>query len=153
MANDYAALADVVYSELPDEKLLPDGTWLMAGRNAAYMPPKEESKARLTFFYNAKEPMDDVDEGELAELGDDYDYTENDATYVIFIEGAKTWKKKVYPFLALHGIVPEDENENIKDTLKRFKGAEVYATLGQREYEDRDGQTQKQQTMSHFAKV
>lgn len=148
--SDYEDVLKKSWEEIPEPKLLPVGSWLLRGRNAAFLEPKEEGQnARVLFFYIPKSPMDDVDEGALAALGDDYDYAENDVIHTIWIERNKDWDR-VRKHLALHGI---EATGPIQDTLKKFKNSEVFAYLDQRAFETKAGEKREENVPTNFASV
>lgn len=152
---DYDDLVNRTWEDIPEPQLLPGGLWLNTGRNAGFMKPREEGQsAKVVFFYKPKEAIQ-VNEEDLAELGDDYDLSINDLTYTIYIESAADWDK-VRKHMALHGVTMSGPlfDENGKLALnKKFKGAEVVAEVGQRSYDNDAGETIWQNTMAKFAKV
>lgn len=126
---DYGDILDTVWDDIPEDKLLPTGSWLLKGRNAAYVAPSEKSdgsviNGKVLFFYTPKSPQEGVDAGELEDLGPEYDVTENQVTYTIWVEFNRDWDK-VRKHLALHGVTVE--GQPIKKSLKDFKGTEVVA--------------------------
>jgi hypothetical protein len=151
MTEKYEDILNRSWDEIPVPKLLPVGSWLLRGRNVALFPPKEEGQSmRVAFFYEAKEPMDDVSEKELAELGDDYAYSENDIVKQFFINRNKDWDA-VRKHLALHGI--DGAGKTQADTFKEFKGAEVISYLTTRTFTDASGNTKVDNDPTSFAKV
>lgn len=150
-AADYGDILDKVWGDIPEPSTLPNGSWLLKGRNASYVAPKDDTQnGKVLFFYTPQEPTDDVDAEELAALGEDYDITENQITYTIWIEFGKDWDK-VRQHLAKHGV--EDSTVSIRDSLKAFKGTQVVAQVGTRTYTDRNGETQVENTASSFTAV
>lgn len=151
MAEKYEDLLNRSWDDIPEPKLLPAGSWLLRGKNVAMFPPSEEGKpARLAFFYNAKEPMDDVSQAELDALGEDYSFAENDIVKQFFINRNKDWDA-VRKHLALHGI--DTAGKSQADTFKAFGGTEVIAYLGTRTYTNGQGQTVIDNDASSFAAV
>lgn len=156
----YSDILNRSWDDIPEPKLLPTGSWLLRGNNVALFPPKEDGQStRIAFFYQAKEPMDDVSQEELTALGEDYAYSENDIVKQFFINRNKDWDA-VRKHLALHGIdtTTTDDNGNTvgksqADTFKEFKGSEVIAYLGVKEYTNQAGETKRDNDPSSFAKV
>lgn len=134
-ATNYADIANMTWDNIPEPKLLPDGSWLLRGRNAAYIAKKENLNARVLFFYQAKEPMSDVDQDALAALGD-YDVTENDIVKTFWIEKQSQWND-VKAHLELHGV--DVKGQSIPDSLKAFKGSEVISYLIQKSINTANG--------------
>ena len=121
---DYADILNRSFEDLDKEKLLPVGGYLLKGKSASLFPPREEGQsARMVFFYTVKEPMDNVDETELAALGEGYDFGENEVSYQIWVEKGRDWAK-VRKHLAKHGLDVSDK-VTIADALKEFRGTEV----------------------------
>lgn len=140
MSDNYIDTLNKSWGDIPEPKTLPVGTWLLRGRNVAVFPPAEEGKsARVAFFYEAVEPMDNVNGDELAALGDDYSFAENDIVKQFFINRSKDWWA-VRKHLELHGIAVE-EGMTIPETFKLFKGTEVYAYLSTKTFTNGAGET------------
>lgn len=146
--GDYAAILQTSYAELPKVKLLPGGSWLLGGRNAAYIEPKEDKSGKVLFFYKAREAMDDVSEAELEALGAEYDIAMNDLVHTIYIESDVDWEKKVIPFLKRHdGWTP---GVNLVEGLKNFKSTVIVAYVGQKSFTDQSGEFRTENTVSNF---
>ncbi len=138
MSQDYEALLDVGYDELPDPVLLPIGSWALKGRNTFVIKNEDPTKnyiALVKFFYRATEPMKDVDDDELSAI-DPGDYgTASLDPFTIFIEGNGDWKKKVVPHLEKHGIT----RGSVRSMLEAFTGTDVTAYLGVRTFKTKEG--------------
>lgn len=150
MSEDYAEIANRSWDEIPEVQTLPVGSWLLKARNAVYMPAKGDASPRILFFYTAKEPMDDVDDVALNQLGDDYDYADNDIVSTFWVERNKDWDA-VRSHLAKHGI--DASGKTVPETLKAFKGTEVIAVLGTKTYTTGAGELKEENTASSFAAV
>ncbi len=151
MAEKYADILNRSWDSIPKPKLLPVGSWLLKGKNVAMFAPKEEGQStRVAFFYEAREPMDDVSETELRELGDDYSYSENDIVKQFFINRNKDWDN-VRRHLELHGVSTEGKSQ--ADTFKEFQGSEAIAYLGTKTFTNAAGQTITDNDPTSFAKV
>lgn len=149
--NSYEAILDKAWDEIPESKVLPTGSWLLKCRNAVYQPAKSADKSpSVLFVYAAKEPMDDVSDEELAELGDGYDVSDNRIFTRFWIETNRDWDS-VRNHIKKHGV--EVEGTSIKDSLAAVKGHEVVAVLGTRTYEDATGEMKVDNTTSMFAPV
>lgn len=151
---DYDDIMNRTWDDIPQPQLLPGGGWLIKGRNAGFMKAAEEGKsAKVIFFYTAKEPVT-VGQDLLDEMGD-YDFAINDLSYTIYIETAADWDK-VRKHLEKHGVELSGKLFNDAGKLafsKKFAGAEVTAEIGQRSYENNDGETIWQNTLSKFQKA
>lgn len=147
--SDYASIMTTSWDELPKPKLLPEGSWYVKGRNAAYIEPKGDGSPKVVFFYKVVEPMTDVSAVALEALGADYDFSINDLVHTIYVESTADWQKKVLPHLAKHsGFVP---GPNPQEALKNFKGTEVVTYLGQRQWQDKTtGEEHIDNAMSGF---
>lgn len=139
MSENYSDILNRSWDDIPEPKTLPVGTWLLRGRNVAVFPPQEEGKStRVAFFYEAAEPMEDVSQDELAALGSDYSFAENDIVKQFFINRSKDWHS-VKKHLELHGI--DLTGKTIPESFKEFKGAEVYSYLGTKTFTNKSGET------------
>lgn len=151
---DYDDILNRTWEEIPTPVLLPAGGWLLVGKNAALVKPKEEGKSlKILFSYQAKEPVS-VAEDLLEELAD-YDISINDLSFTVYIETPADWAK-VKRHLALAGV---EMTGSILDEAgklafnKAFRGSEVVAEVGQRSYDDANGDTIWQNSLSKFQKV
>lgn len=149
MSENYEDLANRSWDEIPEEKLLPTGSWLLRGRNATIQAPKEEGKSpQALFVYEPKGPMDDVSDEELAALGGDYDTSMNRIFVRFWLETGKDYHA-VRDHLKKHGV----EGKNLAEAMKNFKGSEVIAIIGQRSFTDNMGQTKDENTATNFTPV
>ncbi len=135
----YDDILDKSFDDLQDDKLLPLGNWMLRLRNAAFLPPRQEGQsARVLFFYTPVEPTGDVDVDELEALGEDYDYSENQIVFQVWIEGNRSWRD-VLTHLKKHAGVDFTVG-SIREVLKKgIKGSEVIAELDERTYENSFG--------------
>lgn len=152
MAEKYSDILNRSWDTIPKPKLLPVGSWLLRGRNVAFFPGNEdeEKSPRVVFFYEAREPMDDVSQQDLASLGEDYAYSENDIAKQFYINRNKDWDS-VRKHLELHGVSTEGKNQD--ETFKAFKGTEVISYLGTKTYTNAAGQTIEDNDPQSFAAV
>lgn len=140
MSDNYEDILDRGWDEIPEVKPLPVGSWLLKGRNASYQPAKTADKSpSVLFVYEPKEPMDDVDEAGLADLGKDYEYGNNRIFFRKWIETSADWDQ-VRNHLTKHGV--DVKGSSIKDTLAAFKGTEVIAYLNHRSFVNAAGESQ-----------
>lgn len=153
MANDYADIAKTTWAELPEPKILPDGSWLIRLRGARIDKAQEaDKKDRVQFTYSVREPMDDVDVEALRALGDDYDVSINRVYYTVFIDDPSSWRSKVKRHIELHGV-EVDESQPIAETLKAVRGKDVVAYLTTRTFQAKDGSQAEANEASNFTKV
>ena len=148
--SDYADIVQQSWDEIPEVKVLPAGSWLLRGRNATYQPAKGEGSPSVLFVYGVKEPMDDVDNAELAKLGTDYDVEANKIFTRFFIGDNSDWDK-VRKHLEKHGVTTK--GQSISDSLKGFQGSQVIAYVDQRSFTNNAGQPQVENTASNFTPV
>lgn len=155
MSETYEDLLKSGWNELPDPKVLPEGSWLLKKTRGSYFKEDEDRglSARVSFEFKPVEPMDDVDAEEIDKLGPDYDIGENRVEYTIFVERSADWKRKVLPFLAKLGV-GVDPNEDPRETVKkRGNGNTIIAYLGTRTFTTRDGEVVEQNTAKQFRAV
>lgn len=152
MPEKYSDILNRSWDDIPQPKLLPEGTWLLKLRNVSYFPANEESNQpeRVAFFFEAKEPMDDVDAQELSALGDGYNYAINDITKQFSIFRPAAWND-VRKLLALLGV--DTKGKDQATTFKDAKGAEVLGYLRQNTFQTRAGETRTDNVPEMFEKV
>lgn len=151
---DYDDLLNQTWEDLPEPAPLPGGGYLIKGTNAAFVKAKEEGQShKVLLTYKIKEPVT-VDADQLADLGEDYDFSVNEATFTIWIESPADWQK-VRDHLAIHGVELTGKlfTDNGKLAFaKDFRGAEVIAEVGVRYYQ-KNGENVPQNTLSKFQRV
>lgn len=138
------------WGEIPEPKTLPGGSWLLKTRNASYVPAKDDNNAKALFFYVPREPMNDVSESELADLGADYDYSANQVVFTIWLEGPRDWDN-LRKHLEKSGV--DVSKGTVLDSLKAAKGTEIVGYLGSRTFTNRAGEVQVENTVSNFIKA
>lgn len=149
--SDYVTdVLSTAWEDLPKPKLLPEGSWYVKGRNAAYIPPKtEDQNGKVVFFYKVVEAMNDVSSVALEALGAEYDLSINDLTYTVYVESTADWQKKVFPHLAKH--VGWKPGADVTEGLKNFRNTEVVSYLGLRNWTDKiTGEEHTDNAMSGF---
>lgn len=149
MAEKYSDLLNRSWDDIPQPKLLPEGTWLLKVRNVSYFPKNDEKNQpeRVAFFFEAKEPMDDVDGSELTALGKDYDYAINDVVKQFSIFRPKDWND-VRSLLGLMGI--ESKGASQAETFKAAKGHEVFGFLQRSVFTTKAGETKEDNSVASF---
>ena len=147
---DYENILKESWDNIPVPVTLPIGTWRMKGQNAAYLPAKAaDQNPTVLFVYAPMEPLDDVDVEALEELGE-YDFSSNRIFMKFWMETGRDWDD-VRKHLHKHGI--DTTGRTIEESLKLFKGTEIYAYLGVRTYTDNAGEAKEDNSPSNFAPV
>jgi hypothetical protein len=151
--SDYEDILKRQWKDLPTVHTLPGGSWEIVGRNAVYQEGKEGNSASVLFVVGARSPMDDVDEGALAELpntadGKPYDVTMNRIFHRIWVESDAEWDG-VRSFLAkfIAGGKEAVDEMSLEDSFKAFKGAAAVAMLGTRTFINGAGEPQTENTL------
>lgn len=151
---NYEDLANKAINELPVEKVLPEGSWLLRGRSASLQPPtKEDGSPSVLFVYSVREPMSDVSDDELTALGSDgspYDYTQNTIFSRFWIQTPKD-TATVLNHLEKHGVAV-DRARPLPEELAKFKGTEVVAVLSVNSFQDQQGNLRVDNKASMFTK-
>lgn len=145
----YEAILNATFDTLPKPQLTPDGSWLLRGRNAVFVPGKDGNSPKVLFFYNPKEPMSDVDQGALDAMGD-YDVSQNDVVAQFWAQRPKDWEA-IDRHFQLHGI--DTKGKTIQSLLKDFAGSEIIGVVGTRTYTNNAGQNVTDNTVSAWAAV
>lgn len=149
--NDYNDLLNASWDEIPEQKLTPNGSWLLRGKNASFVAPKGDANGRVLFVYSPKDPIE-VDSDAIAELeAEGYDVGDNQLFYTVWIERNSDWDK-VRKHLAKHGI--DDSSQTIAQSLKAFRNTQVVGHVGVRTF-TRKGSTETtiENTVDNFAAV
>lgn len=150
MSENYSDIASLSWDNIPQPKTLPTGSWKLRARNATFLPAKSaDSNPRVVIFFTPIEPMDDVDESRLSELGDGYDFAANQIVHNVFIEGPRDWAN-VRSLLEKMDVQVEGP---VQETLKKVRGKEVIAYLGTRTFTDSTGEPREENTAAQFAKI
>lgn len=150
--NNYEDILSQSWDEIPEEKTLPQGSYLLKLRGASFQPPKsEEGNASFLFVYSVKEPMDDVAQDDLEALGADYDFSVNRVFQRIWVEDARDYGR-VRDNLAKLGTEVTG-GVNIKDSLKAARGGEAIGYLTQRQYTAGDGTTRISNEVQNLAAI
>src|SRR5262245_17512479 len=135
MTRNYDEILNGSWDNVPQDKVLPEGSWLLRGKNATFQKAKEADKSdRFLFVYQVREPMSDVDAQALQGLGD-FDITSKQVFYTVFIQRPKDWDTLKSHF-AKHGV---PTNGSIQESLKGFEGSEVIAYLGTKTFTSKSG--------------
>lgn len=146
----YEDILNQSWDDIPEIKPLPVGSYLLRGRNASYKPGKGDTSAYFMFVYSVKEPMSDVNDEELAELGNNYDVTENRIFHRIWVETGADMDA-VRRHLVKHGV--NTDGKSLGDSLKDFKGREIVAYLDTRTYENAAGEVVVTNDAANFAEA
>jgi len=148
---DYDEILNRSWDDIQEDKLLPVGSWLLKISNISYQKGQGDKDPVVLAVFNPKEPMTDVDDDQINELGSDYDYTQNRLFKRFYISGDADWKG-VKRVLELAGV--EVKGKSIIDAFKEAKGREVVGYLEQSNYEDKaTGETRTSNEIKKFAKA
>ena len=148
--TNYSDIAKLTWGNIPEPKLLPDGSWLLRAQMAKYMPARDEDgNPQVLFVYGAKEPMSDVRAEDLDALGSNYDLGANRIFVRFYVSNAAEWDN-VRKHLAKHGVEAEGP---IVDTLKKVRGTEVVGYLTTRSFVDGSGNQRSENTAGQFEAV
>lgn len=156
MSIDYDDLINRTWEDIPEPELLPNGGWMLEGGNVSLIKPKEKGKSsKVLFSYKAKEPVS-VPDDLLEEMGN-YDFSINDLNFTIYLENASDWDK-VRKHLELHGIELNKKDRLVNEAgklsfAKDFRGSKVIGDIRDRNYENADGVTIWQNSVSKFQRV
>lgn len=152
MSDSYEDILKRQYGQIQKIKVLPTGTWRLKTRNASFQKAAEEGKnPAFMFVYVPVSPADDVDEGQLAELGANYDVGENRIFYRVWYETGRDLNT-FFEHVKKHGVEVTD-GMSIEDALKAVKGKEIMAYLGTYSYKNRSGETVTDNDAESFAPV
>ena len=150
--TSYEEILQKSWAELPEAKMLPDGSYRLRCTGAKVMPPKQaDHSAQALFVYEPQEPMDDVNADALAALGADYDFSENVIYARFWLSKASDWDK-VRKHLAKHGINPTDF-DSVDASLKAVKNTELIGYVVARTFADKSGAVQQENVVQTFIEL
>lgn len=132
--SNYEEILSRSWDDLPEDKVLPEGSWILRGRNATFQKSEGKGGDRFLFIYQVQEAMDDVDEKALSSLGN-YDVKDKQVFFTMFVQRPNDWKA-LRAHLAKHGI---DVTGNIQQSLQAFPGTDVVAYLGTKTFTTKGG--------------
>ena len=128
-------LMTTAWKDIPVAQVLPTGTWRLRCKSASYKPAREEGKSdTVLIVYEAVEPMEDVSEDAIAELGEGYDYSMKAIFHRVWIK-EEADMDKFRSLLAKHNIDVADY-ANGMEAMKALKGTVVLGFLQQSTYKD-----------------
>lgn len=149
-SDDYDDLLNRSWDDMPEEQLLPSGTWQLKVRNATYLAPKDDKSGRVLFFYTPVTPLGDVDIEAISALGADYDLTANQVTFQLWIESSRDWKA-LRKHAEMHGI--DVAGKTPKETFKALRGAAINAFVDTRSYQNKAGMTVTENVATGFSPI
>lgn len=156
-ADDGEGYDDILnrsWDELPIDKLLPDGTYILRARNANFQRGKEGKSSKVLFYFTVTEALDDVPQDALEALGADYDITENEVVKQSWVNGRgsrqKDWRDAIATLRALGAY---DDTVPILSNLKNVAGKAIKARLGYRSYTNNQGQNVEQNEILDYAAI
>lgn len=147
--EDLGNIIDRAWDDMPEEQLLPVGSYLLSVRNLAYVPPKDSGNGKVIAFFIPKAAKDDVDEDALAELGAGYDITQNEVTATFWIERNRDWQP-VRDLLKAAGVDMEG-GLSIKESFKAARKGEVVGYVDTRSFTRANGETVTQNVATQFS--
>lgn len=140
---DYEKLLDRTMDEIGDgPKVIPEGTWLLAGVANIYKSSEETGGApKVMFVFIPEKPADDVDEGVLASVGDDWKERQ------FFSVNVETGSDAAQVRNVLKALGVDLGTKTIRAALQENKalirGKRVWATAGHRTYVSKKTNTEQ----------
>lgn len=147
-AANYDELLNRSWDEIPEPKTLPGGNWLLELRNIAYKGPTDTANAKVLVFLTPKQPSEDVDSSALADLGDEYDVSENQIVHTFWVEHQRDWQA-VRNFLTMLGVDMKGKSQI--ESFKAAKGGEIMGYLDERTYTNSAGQLVTENIVKAFS--
>jgi hypothetical protein len=145
---DYASILTQSWDEVPTVKLLPGGSFQLKCLGASVKPPKSADKsASVQFIYQPLEPLDDVDEVGLSQLGADYDFSSNRIFHRMWLKDGSDLQR-IRTHLAKHGVTTA--GMTVEQSLKAVKGSTVIGLVGVRTYTADSGEVVEENTLTSF---
>lgn len=149
--SDYESIAAKSWGDIPKDKVLPVGSWLLRLRNAAYVESNDPQVSnKFLFFYQVREPMSDVTPEALSELNG-YDVTMKQIVKTFWVETPRNWDE-VRAHFGLLGIETPD-TKSLPDTIKEAKGHEIISYLDTKTFQNSQGEMVTDNNPVSFAAV
>lgn len=115
--NDYDDILDRSWDEIPEAKQLPVGTYRLKAISGKYTPGDGNLSPRVNITLITVEPVD-VDADDIAELGEDYPFSENIMNHVVWLSENRDYRN----FALLLGKFGVDlDGMGIQETLRDIK--------------------------------
>lgn len=148
--DNYEDILERSWDEIPSNVVLPVGSYRLKASGANYIKPKSaEQNPQILFTYTVKEPLEDVDPEEIAQLSSE-DITGKKVFHKVWLETGADWDS-VRKHMSLLGIAIE--GRTLKESFKDVKGHEVIAYLGVKTFKTRSGETVTDNQPEQFAAV
>jgi hypothetical protein len=143
--SGFEALMNRTYEDIPDEVMLPGGTYRLKVRNASVVPPREAGQSgKLILFFIPKAALSDVDPADLPD-----DITAAEVGKTVWLERPRDWKA-AYDLLAKLGV--EIEGKNLAEAAKAARGKEVNAAVTIRSFQS-NGVTKHSNEAKDFSPI
>ena len=148
---NYQDILNESWDNIQEVVTLPIGSWMLRTRNASIQPPKTEGgNPSALFVYEPQEPMNDVDQAALDQLGADYNYSENRIFHRIWLETGAD-KDRLRQHITKHGV--DLTGMTIGESLKAVKGTVVIAYLTQKLVTLKSGETRPENEAQNFTQA
>src|SRR5512138_197090 len=148
--SDYADILKQSWADIPQPKLLPVGSWELRCTSAKLAPPKQaDQKVQVQFSFAPVEPMSDVSDEALQELGTDDYSAATEAIFHRMFFSSPSDKQKVRTLLLRLGVANVDEL-SVEQSLKAAVNGTAVAYLVQESYQAKSGETGVKNAISHF---
>lgn len=151
--DDYEGLLERTRAETPTLQLLPVGSFrLKHSGNAKFQKARDSDKNdSVMFVYSAMEALEDVDNEQLAALGD-YDISQNKLFFRVWIENEVDWAN-FWLHVDKHGELGLGPDATRKEAMEAMKGTEIIAWLEQRTFQNKAGDMVDTNDPVNFAAV
>lgn len=150
MATDYEKITETCWDDIQPPKLLPTGSWELKVLSMKEQPSKKEGgKTQVLVAVQPIEPMSDVPEDALAELGDDWTKEVENIFMRFWFESAAD-KQRVRQFLTVLGV--ELKGLSIADSFKAAKDATFIGYINTESYTDGGGNPQVKNAVVSWSK-
>lgn len=157
--QDYDSILQEGWAELPEDPLLPDGSYRFKCLGAPkVMPPRSaDQSATVMFPLVAIEAMDDVDDAALDALrADNIDIGDITVFHKIWLKKPSDWRR-MEALIEKLGVNPLDypkENGGKAASLKACKGQEVIGYVTTRVFTDKQsGEPRQENDIKSFTAV
>lgn len=153
MSDTYEDILKRQYGQIQKVKTLPTGTWRIKCKNATFQKgnAEEGKNPAFMFVHVPLTPSDDVDEGQLAELGAQYDVGENRLFTKVWYESGRDLDA-FFDLVKKHGVEVTPEM-SVEDALKAVKGKEIMSYLGTKTFKSKTGAMVTDNQTENFAPV
>jgi len=139
------------WDDIPVPQLLPGGSWELKALGATFKKAQSDDKSdQVNFTYEPTDPLSDVSDAALEELGADYDYANNKLFAQFFVANPSDWDR-VRKHIIKHGV--DLTGLTLEEGLKAVRGKRINGHVSTRQYVDKNEESVTVNQVKDFVAV